>query len=74
MKIERKQGSVVTLETAKGVKKEFEIEHAERLLRHPNSGWKLPEDSSYQFEYYDGITKRTDTGDSGEAAKGGNNT
>ena len=66
MKIERKLGSSVTLVTADGkICKEFEIEHAERVLRRPKGGgWKLPEDSEYEFDYYDGITKRTDTGDS----------
>ena len=67
MKIERKPGSIVTLETANGTKQDFEINHAERILRHPDSGWKLPEDSPYQFDYYDGITKRTNKGDSAEA-------
>lgn len=67
MKIERKPGSVVTLETANGTKQDFEINHAERILRHPDSGWKLPEDSPYQFDYYDGITKRTNKGDSAKA-------
>lgn len=65
MKIERKQGGSVELVTATGQRKVFEIEHAERILRRPNNGgWTLPEDSEYEFDYYDGITKRTDTGDS----------
>lgn len=65
MKIERKPGSFVTLVTASGTKKEFEINHAERILRAPeNGGWKLPENSPYQFDYYNGITKRTNQGNS----------
>ena len=64
MKIERKTGSTVVLETATGIRQEFEINHAERILRHPDSGWKLPEDSPYDFEYYNGITKRTNQGNS----------
>lgn len=67
-KIERKPGSRVILEAPGGVRKEFEIGHAERILRHPeNGGWKLPEDSPYQYDYYDGITKRTDKGNSKQA-------
>lgn len=59
MQIERKPGSYVILETAKGRKQEFEVNHAERILRDPsNGGWRLPEDSPYKFDYYDGITKR----------------
>ena len=75
MKIQRKPGSTVVLETATGMKSEFDINHAERILRHPeNGGWRLPEDSPYQFDYYDGITKRTSQGDSKAAEKGGDNT
>ncbi len=36
---------------------EFEVTHAENVLKMKNSGWKLPEDSEY--EYKDGsITPR----------------
>ena len=73
VKIARKPGSMVVLETAYGTRQEFEINHAERILRHPDSGWKLPDDSPYQFEYYDGITKRTNQGNSKEAPKEGDN-
>lgn len=39
----------VTL-VANGVSRDFNFEHAERLLRMPrNGGWKLPEDSKYEF-------------------------
>lgn len=68
MKIQRKPGSYVTLVTADGMTQEFEINHAERILRAPeNGGWKLPDDSPYQFDYYDGITKRTSQGNSQKA-------
>lgn len=68
MKIERKPGSYVLLETASGTQREFEINHAERILRAPeNGGWKLPDNSPYQFDYYNGITKRTNQGDSEKA-------
>ena len=68
MKIERKPGSYVTLETASGTQREFEINHAERILRAPeNGGWRLPNNSPYQFDYYNGITKRTNQGTSEKA-------
>lgn len=42
-------------------KREFDIEHAERLLNYPNNGgWKLPADSTFDFSPENGITaKRT---------------
>lgn len=68
MKIPRKPGSSVELETADGKTQDFEINHAERILRMPNNGgWRLPDNSPYQFDYYDGITKRTSQGDSASA-------
>lgn len=72
-KLVRKPGSMVVLETADGTRQEFELNHAERILRHPESGWNLPIDSPYQFDYYDGITKRTGKRDSEEAPQSGNN-
>lgn len=74
VKIARKPGSRVVLETADGTQQEFEINHAERILRAPNNGgWKLPDDSPYQFDYYDGITKRTSQGNSQVAQTDGDN-
>lgn len=70
MKKPRKPGSSVVLETADGKTQEFEINHAERILRMPNNGgWRLPDNSPYQFDYYDGITKRTSQGNSVTAEK-----
>lgn len=68
MKVVRKPGSYVVLETAEGTQQEFDIDHAERILRTPdNGGWRLPEDSIYKFDYYDGITRRADKRDNQEA-------
>ncbi len=68
MKIPRKPGSSVVLETADGKTQEFDINHAERILRMPNNGgWRLPDNSPYQFDYYDGITKRASQGNSATA-------
>jgi hypothetical protein len=74
MRIERKPGSIVTLVTADGMTRDLEIDHAERILRMPNNGgWKLPDNSPYQFDYYDGITKRTNQGNSAKAEQKANN-
>lgn len=41
--------TTVTLE-ANGVKREFELDHAERLLNMPNNGgWHLPDNSKFEF-------------------------
>ena len=41
--------TTVTL-VANGVTQDFEMSHAERLLRMPNNGgWELPANSNYEF-------------------------
>ena len=52
--------------TAADQRQEFEINHAERLLRMPNNGgWQLPEDSPYYFDPKNGIGfKQNKTGNS----------
>lgn len=49
--------TLVTLEcSAIGVTKNFEIAHAERILKMPNNGgWKLPKDSKFTFDDENGI-------------------
>ena len=46
---------------------EFEIKHAERLLRMPNNGgWRLPENSDFKFDKDNGIGyKRNKKADNG---------
>ena len=41
-----------------GAIREFDIDHAERILAMPNCGWVLPKDS--EFEYKDGTISRRD--------------
>ena len=49
----------VTLATvSEGAKREFDIDHAERILAMLRSGWVLPKDSEY--EYKDGTINRRD--------------
>lgn len=60
--------TTVVLENSKtSTTQEFEINHAERLLRMPNNGgWVLPKDSPYTFSSKHGIgirqDKKEDTG------------
>ena len=50
----------VTLATvSEGTRAEFDIEHAERILKMRRSGWMLPKDSEYEFK--DGTINRRDT-------------
>jgi len=58
--------TTVTL-VANDVTRDFEISHAERLLRMPhNGGWHLPENSKFEFVDY-GLRRRKDTkGNSGK--------
>jgi len=50
----------VTLATvSEGTRAEFDIEHAERILKMRKSGWMLPKDSEYEFK--DGTINRRDT-------------
>ena len=39
---------------------EFEVSHAERIMKMQNSGWQLPEDSEYELK--DGTIVRRDKG------------
>lgn len=58
--------TTVTL-VANGVTREFEISHAERLLRMPrNGGWHLPDGSKFEF-VNNGLRRRQDKkGNSGK--------
>ena len=52
----------VVLECEKlGVKREFDIDHAERLLLMKNNGgWQLPSGSNFEFDTENGIRYRRD--------------
>ena len=47
----------VVLECEKlGVRREFDVDHAERLLlMNNNGGWQLPADSNFEFDKENGI-------------------
>ena len=50
---------MVALATREGVKQEFEIDHAERILAIPRSGWHLPEDSEFELTKDGTINRRS---------------
>lgn len=58
-----KSTKVVLVNTAAGkTTQEFEINHAERILRMPNNGgWELPEDSAHTFDEQNGIGHNSNT-------------
>ena len=51
--------TMVALATREGVKQEFEIDHAERILAIPRSGWHLPEDSEFELTKDGTINRRS---------------
>lgn len=62
-----KSQKVALINDTSNVTEQFEITHAERLLRMPNNGgWKLPENSDFKFDKDNGIeyrrNKKTDNG------------
>lgn len=51
--------TMVALATREGVTQEFEIDHAERILAIPRSGWHLPEDSEFELTKDGTINRRS---------------
>ena len=52
------------------MEREFEINHAERLLGMPNNGgWQLPENSEYIFDLNDGLKRKQPKGNTEGAKK-----
>jgi hypothetical protein len=53
---------------------EFEINHAERILRMPdNGGWHLPEDSNYLMDEVNGLTSKRNKGKDKKSGEEPNN-
>ena len=50
--------SVTLIALSAGIQQSFSIDHAERLLRMPNSGWELPKDSDYEYDHITGLRKK----------------
>lgn len=58
----KKEKTIVLVVPAYGIKKEFGIPHAERLLdmgAQLNGGWELPEDSEYEYIEEQGLRLKT---------------
>lgn len=54
-----KTTKVLLVVPAENMQHEFEITHAERLLRMGNNGgWQLPEDSQFEFTVENGIRRK----------------
>lgn len=66
----KKEQTVVLVVPKYGMKQEFGIEHAERLLdmgTHVNGGWELPKDSNYYYDEENGLRVKSDKADSAKA-------
>ena len=50
--------SVTLVAPTAGIQRSFSIDHAERLLWMPNSGWELPKDSDYEYDRVTGLRKK----------------
>lgn len=73
-----KAKTVVLRDTANGVNREFDQDHAVRILQMKNNGgWVLPENSPYKFNQKDGIfehvgnSKRSKSPEKGEGDRTG---
>lgn len=65
-----KKANMITLQCGKQTK-EFEVNHAERILRMPkNGGWKLPDNSPYQLDKNNGLITKSNRGGNTETSKG----
>lgn len=65
-----KRQKTVTLVTPTGVKQQFGIQHAERLLDLGpalNGGWMIGPNSNYYYDEENGIRLKSDKGNSAEA-------
>ena len=65
-----KKQKLVTLVTPVGIKQQFGIQHAERLLDLGpalNGGWTIDPNSEYYYDEENGIRLKANTGDSAKA-------
>lgn len=67
----KKKEQTITLVVPKyNIKKDFGIQHAERLLdmgTNINGGWELPEDSNYLYDEENGLRVKSDKANSAKA-------
>lgn len=67
----KKEQTVTLIVSAYGLKQEFGIRHAERLLDMGlslNGGWELPEDSEYIYDEENGLRIKSDKANSVKAS------
>lgn len=65
-----RQSKIKLVVPGSNMAQDFEINHAERLLRMPNNGgWQLPDNSEYSFDFNDGIKRKQTKGDTESAKK-----
>lgn len=65
-----KKAKTITLVTQAGIKQQFDIQHAERLLDLGpvlNGGWTVDPNSEYYYDEENGIRLKADKGSSGKA-------
>lgn len=53
-----KKTTVTLTATTNGKAVEFDVEHAERLLRFPNTAWRLT-DENFNFDFQNGISRNS---------------
>ncbi len=53
-----KKTTVTLTATTNGKAVEFDVEHAERLLRFPNTAWRLTDENFY-FDFQNGISRNS---------------
>lgn len=66
----KKEKTLTLVVTKYGIKREFSIQHAERLLdmgEELNGGWELPADSEYQYDEENGIRLKSDKANTAKA-------
>lgn len=66
----KQKEKTVVLETPTGIKREFSVSHAERLLDmgpELNGGWKVAKDSDYYYDEENGLRLKSNKGNSAEA-------
>lgn len=66
----KKEQKITLIVPKHGLKQEFGIAHAERLLDmgpHLNGGWELPNDSNYYYDEENGLRLKSDKANSVEA-------
>ena len=68
--MKKKEQFVALVVPKYGLRQEFGIEHAERLLamgRELNGGWELPGDSNYFYDEENGLRAKSDKANSEKA-------